>query len=102
MAVTYTITTRISGNPREALAWALEMASYIRENVNDTVRVAQRIGGPQGQIVFASTAENLAGIEEQQLKLQDDSGYWERVDKALEKGLFAVGDTETAIWSEVG
>ena len=101
MAVTYTLTARISGNPREAIAWALDLTNYLRENFNDSQRLAMRVGGPSGQIVFAVSVENLAALEEQFQKLQADSGYQERIDQAFEKGLFDPTATETAIWRDL-
>ena len=102
MAITSTVTARISGNPREAIAWALDLANYLKENFNDSTRVLTRIGGPMGLIVWVSVTENLAAFEEQQQKLQADSGYQERIDQAVEKGLFDPATIETAIWTDLG
>jgi hypothetical protein len=101
MAITYTVMTRIASNPQAALAWAADMASYVRNNFNDTARVLTRVGGPQGVITFASTVDNMAALEEQLAKIQDDAGYWERVNKALEGGFVNAAVTETAIWSDI-
>ena len=101
MAITYTSTTRIASNPQAALAWAADMASYVRDNFNDSVRLLTRVGGPQGVITFATTVDNMAALEEQLAKLQNDAGYWERVNQALEGGLVDSTATETAIWSDI-
>jgi hypothetical protein len=101
MAVTYTVNTRIAGNPQKALVWAADMTAYIRENYNDSMRCLVRVGGPQGAIAFASTVENLAALETQLAKIQDDSAYHERINRALEEGLVDPGSTETAIWSDL-
>ena len=101
MAVTYTVTTRIAGSPQEALVWAAEMTNYIKENHNDTMRCLSRVGGPQGEIVFASSVADLAALQEQLQKIQDDSGYMERVNNAISGGLINTTSTETAIWLDL-
>lgn len=101
MATTYTVLTRIASKPQETLAWAADICAYIKEKHNDTARVLARVGGPQGVITFATTVENMAALEQQLTKIQDDPGYWEKVNKALEGGLIDPTVTETAIWNDI-
>jgi hypothetical protein len=101
MAVTYTVNTRIAGNPQKALAWAADITTYVKENYNDTLRCLVRVGGPQGAVAFASTVADLGALETQLAKIQDDTEYQKRVNQALEEGLLDGASTETAIWSDL-
>ncbi len=88
MTLLFSRTCQISqGKGPQATQWAREMSEYLQgRDPGRGLGVYRQAFGPLGQVTFFSRHASLAAFEEQAQALGEDSGYRERLAKAM--GLF--------------
>lgn len=84
------------GKNAGAMAFAREVAEYIKNKTGITVKVGMPVGGHASRIGWFVEYENLAQLDETQTKLLMDSDYAERVAKGADN--FVAGSLEDSIW----
>ena len=87
-------TARISrGKLLEAFQWAKEVSEYLGNKYPQilTIGAYQEIFGDVSAIHWFADYKDLATLESANTQLQSDEGYWARIGKANEAGLFIEG-----------
>jgi hypothetical protein len=95
--LTYSTRARISGLPGEALAWAQEAAKLVAKIGGRPVQLAGRVGG-HSDIVWTTSLDDYSQLGSWLDSIQANADYAAMVKIAVEKGLFAPGSVEAAIW----
>jgi hypothetical protein len=85
------------GKMGEALAFAKEIAAYIKDQTGAEVSVALPIGGNPNRVGWSVQYDDLAALEEMNTKLMADPKYMELV--ASNSGNFVEGSVRDEIWS---
>ncbi len=98
--VGFTRIGRVARDPQAALAFAVEITNYIKK-YNTTIQCWARVGGPAGQIVWQSSFENMAALENFNANLLEDTEYWAKVREAEEKQLFDSSSFEDGVWTQL-
>lgn len=73
----------------DAVAWAVDMASYVETLIESPVVVASSLFGTLGQMSFVSIYDDYAEADAVRAKVQTDAGYHERITGSA--GLFVSG-----------
>ena len=93
---------RIARDPQAALAFAVEMTEFIKKKYNTESQCWARVGGPTGQIVWQTSFENMAAVQNFNEAILSDEEYWTKVAVAQEKGLFDPSSFEDGLWTQIG
>ena len=86
----------LPGKMFEVLAFAKEMAAVVKRANGTDLSVGSSVGGVVGEIVWISTYDSLAQMEERVAKMTADPGYVAALKKA--EGLLVPGATRDHIW----
>jgi hypothetical protein len=87
------------GRVGEALAFAHEIATYVKDQTGVEITVALPVGGNPERIGWAASYDDLAALEETNKKLMADPKYFDLV--AAHAGSFVDGSVHDEIWSTV-
>ena len=79
------------GRFSEALAWSLDMVTYVEEVSGVPMLLTISAAGPFSDLSFIASADSLADVEVANNKLAADPGYISRLDQS--GGLFLPGGT---------
>lgn len=85
-----------SGKNASAMAFAAQIASYIKEKTSVEVRVAIPIGGNPNRVAWSVLYENLGAMEKHMGALLGDSKYIEMIAKGSDN--FIAGSVHDEIW----
>ena len=88
-----------SGKMGSAIAFAKEIAAYIKDKQGTELSVAMPIGGNPNRIGWAARYDSLAALEAMQGKLMADPKYMEMVAKGAEN--FIAGSLHDEIWRNI-
>jgi hypothetical protein len=91
---------RVANNPRAAMAFAVEMTSYLRKYA-EAAECWARVGGATGQIAWNMQFPDLAAVEKFNEQILADDEYWRRVDQARKDGLFDQSTFEDGLWRKL-
>ena len=84
------------GKAIAAIAFAREIAGYIKGKTGLDVKIGMPIGGNPNRIGFYVQYENLAALEDTQTKLLQDKKYMTMIAKSGEN--FIAGSVHDDIW----
>jgi uncharacterized alpha/beta hydrolase family protein len=88
------------GNPMPAIAWAKEIAEYVKKYEGfSSIDVFTDTFGQVGTIRWVVDYEDLASFEKVQNQIMTDPGFFEKTEKVPE--LFVEGKTHDTIMSSV-
>jgi hypothetical protein len=87
------------GKTASAIAFAHEIAAYMKSNYGVELEVMLPVGGNPARIAWSARYENLAALETVNAKSLTDKRYWEIVGKNID--LFMPGSLNDAIWRSV-
>jgi len=93
----YSVRARSQGNPVEVTAWGADIAAAVKRMTNVDVQMRTRIGGPP-DMLWVSHYKDMAELEGQLAKIEQNPDYQAMVKTAIDKGYFLPGSVETAIW----
>ena len=96
MITFYRNATIMPGKTPAAIAFAQEIAAYVKKSTGTELRVGIPIGGNPSRIGWSASYESLAALEAQQTKMTADAKYWELVNKASD--LFVPGTLHDEMW----
>lgn len=96
MIVFYRSASIAPGKMMSAMAFAREIAAFVRETSGIELKIGVPIGGNPNRIGWSAQYENLAALEERQLKLMSDPKYMEIVAKGADN--FIAGSVRDEIW----
>jgi hypothetical protein len=91
------IRARIVKDSPGALAWANEVAEFVKKKTGNEIEVLMRIGATQ-DIVWLQRFPDLSAYEKSFESIQSDPDYHARVKKAQDKGYFDGPNVEAGIW----
>jgi len=84
------------GKLANAMGFAKEISSYLKEKHGLDVEVSMPIGGNPNRIAWTAAYPNLAAYEAASLKLMADSNYMEMARKGAEN--FVSGSLKDQLW----
>lgn len=87
------------GKTASTIAFAHEIAGYIKDAYGVEVEVLMPIGGNPMRIGWASRYKDLAGLDATTLKMLGDKKYMETVAKASD--CFIPGSVQDSIWRTI-
>ena len=87
------------GKVGSSLAFAKEIAAFIKDKTGVEVSVAVPVGGNPNRIGWAARYENLAAMDAAQTQLLGDAKYMEMVARGAEN--FIAGSVRDEIWRSV-
>jgi hypothetical protein len=87
------------GRFSKALAFAHEVAAYVKKKTGVELGVGVPIGGNPNRIGWSAQYENLAALEATMAKLMSDPKYLEMVAKGADN--FIAGSAFDAMWRKV-
>lgn len=87
------------GKTPQALAFAKEIAAYVKKSTGQELHVGVPIGGNPSRVGWSTSYESLAALEAQQTKMTADPKYWELVNKSAD--LFVAGSLHDEMWRTV-
>jgi hypothetical protein len=87
------------GKTVPALAFAKEVAGYVKDKAGVEIGVAMPIGGNPNRVGWAARHENLAAFEAMQTKLLADPKYLELIAKGADN--FIAGSIHEEFWRTV-
>jgi hypothetical protein len=88
---------RITKDPRGAMEFAHEIASFVQSKTGNEIEVLVRVGATQ-DIVWLQRFPDLAAYEKSSEAVQSDPEYWAKVKQAESQGLFDTPNLESGIW----
>lgn len=88
------------GKETEAIGFAQEMCSYIKQTIGLDVEAFVPIGGNPMRVGWVSRHDNLQNVEDATEGLLADAGYNKRVKDAAD--LFIAGSMEDVLWRSIG
>ncbi|UCE85592.1 MAG: NIPSNAP family protein [Deltaproteobacteria bacterium] len=91
------VRARIVKDTPGALAWANEVAEYVKKKTGNEIEVLVRIGATQ-DVVWLQRFPDLSAYEKSSETVQSDPDYHARVKKAQDKGFFDSPSVEAGIW----
>ena len=80
-----------------ALAWANEIAEFVKKKTGNEVEVLARIGATN-DIVWLQRFQDLGAYEKAQEQIESDPEYQTRIKKVQDQGLFDGPSIEAGIW----
>jgi hypothetical protein len=90
-----------SGNAREAVRWARELADYVNEKCPGLEMTAYyEVYGLSGRIYWIAEGDSVGAIDAEFEKIARDTGYQQRLGASLEQGLFAPGSVQDVLLRE--
>jgi len=98
--IMYSTRARVAGFGPEVAAWGAEIAKLVTEITGTEITYASRVGGHQ-EMLWASRLNDMATLEADLDKIQQNQGYMAMIKTAVEKGYFDPASVETAIWRTV-
>jgi len=87
------------GKTPSALAFAKQIADYIKQSTGQELQVGVPVGGNPNRVGWSTRYESLAALETQQTKMLADPKYWEMVNKGADN--FIAGSIRDEIWRTV-
>jgi hypothetical protein len=87
------------GKLSTAVAWAKEIAAYVKEKHGVEVTVSMPVGGNPNRLCWAAFHENLGDFEALQLKLMADPKYLEIAVSGAEN--LIAGSLHDDIWRSI-
>ena len=82
-------TTRITGDPLAAMAFARDMVEHIKKWPGVKRSVCwQGLSGPTGTLTFFSECEDLASLDKISTYMMEDKAYWAKITQARTQELF--------------
>jgi hypothetical protein len=87
------------GKTGAAMAFAKEIAGYLKASHHIDVEVLRPIGGNPQRVAWSTRYADLAALEAFNNKLMTDAKYWELVNGASD--CFMPGSMHDAIWQPV-
>jgi hypothetical protein len=87
------------GKMVSALAFAREIAEYIKAKTGMELTIAMQIGGDPSRISWSGQNQSLAAYEEVGKKLMGDPKYLEIAAKSAD--LFIVGSMRDELWNSI-
>jgi hypothetical protein len=87
------------GKAITALAFAREVAAYIKGKTGLEVKIGMPIGGNPNRIGWFLQYQNLAALEDTQAKLLQDQKYMELIAKSADN--FIAGSLHDEIWRQL-
>ncbi len=91
------IRARIVKDTPGALAWANEIAEFVKKKTGNEIEVLVRVGATQ-DIVWLQRFPDLSAYEKSFESIQSDPDYQAKVKKAQNKGFFDSPNVEAGIW----
>jgi hypothetical protein len=85
-----------AGKTPSAIAFAHEIAAYMKEAYKLELEVMLPVGGNPQRIAWTTRYKDLAAFDEVSSKLLSDKHYWEIVGKSAEN--FIAGSMQDSIW----
>jgi hypothetical protein len=95
--ILYSTRARVAGFPPDVAAWSAEIAKLASQILGNEVTVASRVGGHQ-DMIWTSRVNDLAALEVDLDKLQQNGQYLAMIKTAIDKGYFDPASIETAVW----
>jgi len=87
------------GKTSSAIAFAHEIATYMKTTYGVELQVLRPIGGNPQRIAWSARYKDLAALEHVNQKILTDKHYWEIVGKASDN--FIAGSMRDSIWQTV-
>lgn len=87
------------GKTAGAIAFAHEIAAYMKSSYGVDLEVLLPVGGNPSRIAWSTRYENLAALDAVNTKTLADKKYWEIVGKNSD--LFLAGSINDAMWRSV-
>jgi len=95
-------TTRITGDPMAATAFARDMVEHIKKWPGVKRSVCwQGMSGPTGTLTFFSECEDLATLDKISTFMTEDKAYWGKIDQARTKGLFDLQSSQDLLMRQI-
>ena len=94
------IRARIAKDAPAALAWAHEIAAFVKKKTGNDIEVLARVGGTQ-DIVWLQRFQDLSAYEKSTAAVQSDPEYQAKVKAVQDKGLFDGPNIEAGIWRQL-
>ncbi len=88
---------RIAKDTPGALAWANEIAEFVKKKTGNEIEVLVRVGATQ-DIVWLQRFPDLSAYEKSLESIQSDPEYQALIRKAQDKGFFDTPNVESGIW----
>ncbi len=85
------------GKTGSAMAFAHDVAAYIKKAHDVQLEVLRPIGGNPSRVAWSSRYKDLAAMEAFNTKLFADKAYWELVGKSSD--CFIAGSINDVIWT---
>lgn len=96
MIVFTRVATIAAGKTGAAVAFAHEIAGYMKKAYKVELEVMMPVGGNPQRVAWVTRYKDLAALDAVSSKLLADKKYWEVVGKAAE--LFMAGSMHDSIW----
>lgn len=87
------------GKTGEMMAFAKEMAAYVKKLCGVELTVLTPVGGNPQRVAWSARYQDLGAMQTANNKMVGDKGYWELANKHI--GCFAPGSLNDVIWQEV-
>jgi len=95
-------TTRITGDPLAATAFARDMVEHIKKWPGVKRSVCwQSLSGPTGTLTFFSECEDLVTLDKISTYMTEDKAYWSKINQARTQGLFDLQATQDLLMRQV-
>ena len=94
-------TGQITGpGPMNAMVWIKDLEEYMKQNHGKySAQVFLDTFGEVGVVRFFIDFEDLAALEKYMQEINEDQGYWQRVEKT--KGIFVEGSTYDVVMRSI-
>jgi len=99
MIVFYRTASIQPGKTGAAIAFAKEIAAYMKSNYDVALDVLMPIGGNPSRVGWSAHYKDLAAMDAVQTRLLADAKYWEVVNKSSD--LWLPGSIHDSIWRQL-
>jgi len=87
------------GKLQPALAFANEIASYVKSKIGVDVNIFMQAGGVVGRICWQTDYPDMGAVEKTNRELLTDQEFLKRVEAAAD--LFIQGDMRDSLWTQL-
>ena len=89
------------GKNQEATAYLKKVTAHLKSVTGSDSRIFTRLAGPNGQMMVASTWDNVAAWDAARQKQVSDAAFQKMAADAGTAGIWVPGSIETAVWEEL-
>jgi len=99
MITFYRVAGIAPGKTASMIAFAQEIAGYMKATYSVELEVMMPIGGNPQRVGWATRYKDLAALDAVNMKLLADKKYWEMIGKATD--CFVAGSVHDSIWRTI-